>query len=356
MKRPINGSTEPDTTNGTSQTDSGTPDTPMAAILQGNSENLPTGNCSSSSRDSPLADRIATIGVTEKFQLTVTSPVYLDAICYEDYEGSETQDYSGNNGDEVPVSSSSASTEQLLDAWKQQQKDIFSAVYNATKPGGYCAVVIGRTKTNGEMVDLPAHFSTLMRSSNAGGWNLEQKITWHKLTGDKSYGTTIQTPHPGYYRPNQNIEQILVFRKGKRVLRDSDMATFRKNEFMKKEVANNMWTVPPVPPSADIEHPCPYPAELARRLIRLYSYPSETVFDPMAGAGTTVKAAHELGVRCLGIELRSKFVREARRQTFVKGYDQRPQKILNWEEVSPDDAQIIERGDGNLDDDLSRYR
>ncbi len=49
-------------------------------------------------------------------------------------------------------------------------------------------------------------------------------------------------------------------------------------------------------------HPAPFPVELARRCIRLSTWPGETVLDPFAGTGTTLLAARLLGRRAIGIE------------------------------------------------------
>ena len=49
-------------------------------------------------------------------------------------------------------------------------------------------------------------------------------------------------------------------------------------------------------------HPAPMPIEVARRCIRLSTWPGETVLDPFAGSGTTLLAARQLGRRAIGIE------------------------------------------------------
>jgi DNA modification methylase len=49
-------------------------------------------------------------------------------------------------------------------------------------------------------------------------------------------------------------------------------------------------------------HPAPFPVELARRAIRLSTWPGEVVLDPFAGSGTTLLAARQLGRRAIGIE------------------------------------------------------
>jgi site-specific DNA-methyltransferase (adenine-specific) len=61
-------------------------------------------------------------------------------------------------------------------------------------------------------------------------------------------------------------------------------------------------TVWQIAPARRDGHPAPFPIELARRCIRLSTWPGETIFDPFAGSGTTVLAARQLGRRAIGIE------------------------------------------------------
>jgi site-specific DNA-methyltransferase (adenine-specific) len=54
-------------------------------------------------------------------------------------------------------------------------------------------------------------------------------------------------------------------------------------------------------------HPAPFPVELARRCIRLSTWPEETVLDPFAGTGTTLVAARQLGRRAVGVEISERY-------------------------------------------------
>src|SRR4029453_16894900 len=56
------------------------------------------------------------------------------------------------------------------------------------------------------------------------------------------------------------------------------------------------------PPARRAGHPAPFPVELARRAIRLSTWPGETVLDPFAGSGSTLLAARQLGRHAVGIE------------------------------------------------------
>lgn len=55
------------------------------------------------------------------------------------------------------------------------------------------------------------------------------------------------------------------------------------------------------------EHPAPFPEALARDHILSWSNPGDTVFDPMAGSGTTLKMAENLNRKWLGCEISEKY-------------------------------------------------
>jgi hypothetical protein len=65
------------------------------------------------------------------------------------------------------------------------------------------------------------------------------------------------------------------------------------------ELCSTVWRIPPARRDG---HPAPFPLELARRAIRLSTWPGEAVFDPFAGSGTTLLAARQLGRRAIGVE------------------------------------------------------
>jgi site-specific DNA-methyltransferase (adenine-specific) len=58
-------------------------------------------------------------------------------------------------------------------------------------------------------------------------------------------------------------------------------------------------------------HPAPFPLELARRCIRLSTWPGEVVLDPFAGTGTTLLAARQLGRRAIGVERSESYCAQA---------------------------------------------
>jgi site-specific DNA-methyltransferase (adenine-specific) len=72
------------------------------------------------------------------------------------------------------------------------------------------------------------------------------------------------------------------------------------------ELCRRMWRIAPGA-STRSGHPAVMPVELARRCIRLSTWPTEIVYDPFAGSGTTLVAAKLLGRRAIGVEISERY-------------------------------------------------
>lgn len=55
------------------------------------------------------------------------------------------------------------------------------------------------------------------------------------------------------------------------------------------------------------EHPAPFPSALARDHIRTWTEPGDMVLDPMAGSGTTLRAAKDWNRKSVGIEIHAPY-------------------------------------------------
>lgn len=95
-------------------------------------------------------------------------------------------------------------------------------------------------------------------------------------------------------------EIIYVFQKGlpKR---------FEKRDLKKDEHDEWKFDVWHVKPAFDPEHPAPFPIEIPKRLIKLFSCPKDTILDPFLGSGTTLKACAQTKRKGIGIELSKKY-------------------------------------------------
>ena len=75
------------------------------------------------------------------------------------------------------------------------------------------------------------------------------------------------------------------------------------------EFTKQIWNIP-IPNRNDMafgEHPAIMPEEIVRRCVKLFTYVGDTVLDPFAGSGTTLKVAKELGRYYVGYEISKNF-------------------------------------------------
>ncbi len=58
---------------------------------------------------------------------------------------------------------------------------------------------------------------------------------------------------------------------------------------------------------SSVDHPAPFPVELPRRLIALYTQPGDVVLDPFMGSGSTAIAAKLIGRQYVGYEISDEY-------------------------------------------------
>ena len=234
--------------------------------------------------------------------LTVTSPPYWNAIDYDVHarEGAEAWHR------EREYNSFGVTFPEYMD----NINGVFSEVYRVTRPGGFCAIIVGTILYKKKHYPAPMLITERLTAS---GWEFHQDIIWNKVTGGVTRaGSFIQHPKSGYYYPNIMTEYILIFKKPGEIKRGFNQALSIDDVF-KKDIANNIWHIAPVPPRT-IEHPCPFPEELARRIILLYSEQGEEVLDPFLGSGQTAIAAIKNERTCVGYDIEPDYLQLAHRR------------------------------------------
>jgi site-specific DNA-methyltransferase (adenine-specific) len=135
------------------------------------------------------------------------------------------------------------------------------------------------------------------------------EIIWDKAasaSASTAWGSWLSAANPVLRDVH---EYILVFSKGSfRRPVDGRESTISRDEFL--EWTKSVWTFPAVS-ARQIGHPAPFPEELPRRLIQLYTFKGDVVLDPFAGSGTTCVAARDLGRHYIGYEIDAEYYRLA---------------------------------------------
>ncbi len=252
-----------------------------------------------------------------KIALTVTSPPYHNAINYQEHQDT-TKWYRGT-------------VETSIGDWLEEMHTVFSEVYRVTKPGGFCCIVIGNEIIEGKnKLPLPALLLVELTKKEVG-WNFFEEIMWNKVTGGKKrFRVTVQHPYPTYYYPNIMHEQIIIFRKMPFHNVKDKKSKLVLDDLMKKEIANSVWHIAPMPPSYRKFHPAAFPEEIPYRLIQLYSNVGDIVLDPFVGSGQTTKMARFLHRKYYGVDKSSKYVKIAQKRTLEPPSLRKMQLVPNW--------------------------
>lgn len=134
-------------------------------------------------------------------------------------------------------------------------------------------------------------------------------IIWQKATTmNTSGGGAVMGsfPYPRNGILKIDYEFILIFKKLGKAPKPS--LEQKQNSIMTKEEWNQYfsshWNFSGVKQS---EHIAMFPEELPKRLIKMFSFAGETIFDPFAGSGTTSLAAKNLGRNSIGYEINKEF-------------------------------------------------
>ena len=232
---------------------------------------------------------------SESIHLVCTSPPYGSLKTYPDHP-----DQLGN----MP------SYKQFLN----ELDEVWAECLRLLVPGGRIACVVGdvcisrRVGKRHHVLPLSADLQVRCRKF---GFDCLTPIRWLKVANIK-----LEASRSSRYlgKPNlpngivkNDIEHILFFRKPgyRKPTREMEERSFIPAEDYMKWFAP-VWA--DVTGQVRKDHPAPYPKEIPRRLIRMFSFAGDTVLDPFAGTGTTALAALENGRHSISIDIEPAYV------------------------------------------------
>ncbi len=73
---------------------------------------------------------------------------------------------------------------------------------------------------------------------------------------------------------------------------------------------------------SSVDHPAPFPVELPRRVIALYTQPGDVVLDPFMGSGSTAIAAKSIGRQYVGYEISDEYCALAQKRLASLTFEQ----------------------------------
>ena len=156
---------------------------------------------------------------------------------------------------------------------------------------------------------IPIH-AEIIKFCEMIGFDFMGQIIWQKVTTmNTSGGASIMGSYPN---PRNGIvkldfEYVLLFKKQgnapkptKEQKENSAMTNEEWNTYF-----NGHWYFPG---ARQDKHLAVFPEELPHRLIKMFSFPGETVLDPFMGSGTTALAARNLNRNSIGYEINPDFI------------------------------------------------
>jgi DNA modification methylase len=180
---------------------------------------------------------------------------------------------------------------------------VMAEVHRVLVPGGRLCLNVANVGRK-PYVSLESRLTTELLSL---GFLMRGQVIWDKgasSSGSTAWGSWASAANPTL---RDIHEYILVFSNGmfarpKIAGRDS---TITRDDFL--ELTKSIWRFP-AESAKRVNHPAPFPVELPRRCIELYTYANEVVLDPFMGSGSTAIAALESGRRFVGYETDQAFV------------------------------------------------
>lgn len=190
-----------------------------------------------------------------------------------------------------------------LNEYREMLKAVFAEVYKKLVTGGRVCINIANL---GRKPYIALH-SYIIEDMLDIGYLMRGEIIWNKASSaspSTAWGTWLSAANPVL---RDIHEYILVFSKEafNRKRLPNKVSTINKDEFL--EFTKSVWTFP-AESARKIGHPAPFPIELPRRLIQLYSFENEVVLDPFCGSGTTCIAALEKGRHYIGYDISQEYV------------------------------------------------
>jgi site-specific DNA-methyltransferase (adenine-specific) len=130
------------------------------------------------------------------------------------------------------------------------------------------------------------------------GLALVDQVAWPSMRGSGTAWGSWQSPAGPNLRGDYEVLTVAC-RDGWERRSPSGAERWRDGLGSWPALCSTVWQIAP---ARRVRHPAPMPVEVARRAIRLSTWPGEVVLDPFAGSGTTLLAARQLGRRAIGVE------------------------------------------------------
>lgn len=221
-------------------------------------------------------------------------------------------------------------TKTKLEKYLAYQESVIKELYRILRPDGSICWQTGNYIEKGEEYPLDMYFYPIFKSL---GMKLRNRIIWrynHGLHSQKRFSgrheTILWFTKSDTYTFNLDDVRVPAKYPGKRHYKGSKKGKLSGNpkgknpsnvwEIIAKEWAESFIDIPNVKAShrEKTPHPAQYPIELVERCVLALTNEEDWVFDPYAGAGSSLIAAIKNNRRVMGCEKEEKYVEIAKKR------------------------------------------
>ena len=141
------------------------------------------------------------------------------------------------------------------------------------------------------------------------GFRYHSTIVWNEgnISRRTAWGSWMSASAPYVIAPVELI--VVLYRESWKRTSGTGQSDISRKDFM--DWTNGLWTFNGESRKRT-GHPAPFPLELPRRCILLFSFVGDTVLDPFMGSGTTLLAARGCGRKAVGIDIDADYCALAR--------------------------------------------
>jgi DNA modification methylase len=195
-----------------------------------------------------------------------------------------------------------------LGEYRELLRRVLRETYRVLVEGGRACVNVANV---GRKPYIPFH-AFIAQDMIELGYSMRGEIIWNKAGSagpSTAWGSWKSASNPTLRDVH---EYILIFSKDTFARkREGKKSSIERDEFL--EFTKSIWTFPSES-ARRVGHPAPFPLELPRRLIQLYSYEGDVVLDPFVGSGSSCIAALKAKRHFIGYEKNRSYVKLAEKR------------------------------------------
>ena len=226
----------------------------------------------------------------ETIDLIVTSPPYNVDIQYNNYD------------DEITYNDYLDFSEKWL-----------RRCYAFSRKGGRFCLNIPLDKNKGGQQSVCADLTTIAKEV---GWKYHSTIIWNEqnISRRTAWGSWLSASAPYVIAPVEVI--VILYKDNWKRDKTNRISDTNRDEFI--EWTNGVWNFSGESKKR-VGHPAPFPIELPRRCIKLFTFVGDTVLDPFVGSGTTLLACLETNREGIGFDFDINYCQLAKERLLNEG-------------------------------------